>query len=44
MYVNDETYDPTKFGEAAIIRESRIIEIDINQNRPSYFELSVGTN
>ena len=30
MYVNEETYDPTQFGEAAIIRESRIIEQDIN--------------
>ena len=44
MYVNDETYDPTKFGDDAIKRESRIIEVDINQNRPSYFELSVGTD
>ena len=39
MYVNDEKYEPTEYGEDAILRESILIQQSIDIEQPSTFVL-----
>ena len=44
MYVNEEHYEPTEYGDQTIRRESRIISLQINEQVPSYYSLFIETN
>ena len=39
IYVNDEKYVASEYGEDAVHRESILIQQKINTKQPSYFEL-----
>ena len=39
MYVNNEKFESTKYGDDAILRESIFIQENIDEKQPSYFEL-----
>ena len=43
MYINDENYIQKEFGSEAIQRESIIVEQDISQFIPSYYEFKIQT-